>query len=402
MRRLLAEVRGFDRPGQPLDLEIHAGDVILLRGPNGSGKTSLLRTLAGLPAPRRAQRVAVQGTDPTKAPAHRLPGLVALSPQEPRDGLVGLTVAGEFRMRRRGVPQALGGLAGREATGLSSGEARLTVLELADGEAPLLLLDEAGEGLDHGGLQRLRGLVDDHRRRGAVIAVDHQGLLVDQATRVVDLGPAAASAACHLPVAPPGPVLVRCRASRWKHLTLPALELGPGVHALAGPNGSGKSTLLRRLAGLIPDGGATVNICGVAPNPGHNVTLLPPRGSDLLGRPTVGEDLARADGRLVARLLTRDLLNRHPLTLSGGEAQRAALAKVLASPTPVVLLDEPEAHLDEPGRRVLFDLMAEATEAGVCMVIATHDRTILEAAHTVTQMGNPQRTHMPGPRQVVA
>ncbi len=382
----LVEVRGFPRPGgPPLDFTITPGEIVVLRGANGSGKTSLLRCLAGLDSARRPETARVAGKDPAATPAARVPELLALSPQEPRDGLVGLTVAGEFRLRQREAPVELTGLAEREVASLSSGEARRTVLALAGSGAPLLLLDEAGEGLDAAGQARLRALVERQGQHGAVMAVDHQGLLADLATRTIDLTQAdGRKPVGSLPAAAPGATRLACDAGTWRHLRLPALALGPGVHAVTGPNGSGKSTFLRRLAGLLP-AGRTVSVAGEPPRPGVNVTLLPARARDLLSRDTVAEELAApdrsADGP-AHRLIPGHLLSRHPLTLSGGEAQRVALAKAFAHPARVLLLDEPEAHLDEDGRQGLFELLEAASRAGRCVVAATHDEQLQQAAHT--------------------
>ncbi len=387
MSHCLAQVRGFPRAGaRPLDLDVQRGDVLVIRGSNGSGKTSLLRGLAGLATPLPAT-FRLLGNDPAATPASTLANRVALSPQEPRDGLVGLTVEGELRMRRRRLPPALEALAGRDVAHLSSGEARRTVLCLADGEASLLLLDEAAEGLDKQGRNALVELIQRHRKRGAVVAVDHQGLLESHATRTIDLSPERRPIATPLPPAPDGPTLLACPAGRRNHLEFPSIELGPGVHALVGPNGSGKTTLLRRLAGLerLPAQQAP-RVRDQPAKPGQNIGLLPARARDLLGRDTVRDELVSALDR-AAPWVDPKLLHRHPLSLSGGEAQRVALAKLTAQPHEVFLLDEPEAHLDADGRAALTQWLAQATNRARCVVLATHDHALIQAAHRVIHLG---------------
>ncbi|MEA3200218.1 MAG: energy-coupling factor transport system ATP-binding protein [Thermoplasmata archaeon] len=356
---MIASARGA------IDLDVAQGEVVLLRGPNGSGKTSLLRALAGLENP-----LDITATAPR----------VGLSPQDARDALAGLTVGGEFRLRSRRAPDALDPFADRESALLSSGESRRVALALADG-APLLLLDEPAEGLDPEGRARLRELVREAQRRGAVVAADHGEALADLATRVVMLCDVTAAALPPIPRAQ-GPIRLDAPPLRERGLALPALRLGPGFHALRGPNGSGKSTLL--LAAARATG----------------ARLLLPHARDMLLRESVEEELrgcaeARASASRLqtggcaedARSLVPDaLLGRHPIALSGGEAQRVALAKVLGRDASCYLLDEPEAHLDVAGRVALARLIAARVEAGACVLAATHDEALAALAQSEVRL----------------
>ena len=124
---------------------------------------------------------------------------------------------------------------------------------------------------------------------------------------------------------------------------------------LVGRNGSGKSTLLRIAAGLVqPDAGRRFA------QPGATIRYLP-QEPDLSGFATTlayveaGLDTEAEDDRHRARYLLHLLQqlgltgDEGPATLSGGEARRAALARVLAPSPDVLLLDEPTNHLDLPG-----------------------------------------------------
>ncbi|MEA3144279.1 MAG: energy-coupling factor transport system ATP-binding protein [Thermoplasmata archaeon] len=374
-----------DPLAQAPGLLLRRGDVVLLRGPNGSGKTSLLRALAGLPPPIPQPGVTVLGKDPATAPAKELQAHLAT--QDPREGLVGLTVRGEFALRRQAFPDAAQPFADQPVATLSSGQARRVALATcAASPRPLLLLDEPAEGLDAAGRAMLLGLVRAHAGRGAVVAADHSGTLASVATRILDLGPAEAETAAPLP--PPGKTVVLrvppC-ALQFVAKPLPTLELPAGLHAVAGPNGSGKSTLLRAITGLAAGCAATVD--GEPARPGQNVRLLLPHAKDALRHETVRDELGgraeHADAWGIA-----GLLDRHPLSLSGGQAQRVALAKALA-PAPVHLLDEPEAHLDAAGRRLLWDAIARRVAEGACIVVATHDPALLAACHTRTDLEAP-------------
>lgn len=353
---ILARVEG---PGFAFD--VARGDIILLRGPNGSGKTSVLRALAGL-----------EPALDVRATAH---APVGYAPQDARDALVGLTVAGEFRLRRRETPAALRPLAARASAELSSGETRRVALAAVEG-APLLLLDEAAEGLDASGRARLRALVDAVSRDGAVVMADHAGLGL--ATRTVDLAPTRAAPLAPIPRAE-GRVVLEAGPARVRGVDLPGLALGPGFHVLRGANGSGKSTLLLRLSGLLaPDG---VRIDGAPPAPGVSARLMLPHAGDLLTRERVADECGPHP------LVPDALRERHPLALSGGEAQRVALAKTLGADAPVYLLDEPEAHLDAEARALLVERIGERVKRGACVLAATHDEALLALAHDVVEVG---------------
>ncbi len=388
---LVAEVRGFAAPGGTLGLTARVGDVIVLAGPNGSGKTSLLRLLAGLTSPLGAQAVAVIGRDPAFMPATMLSEAVHFAQQDPRDGLVGLTVAGEFRLRRHPLPPDAATLQDCAVATLSSGEARRVALAVAEVGSPrLLLLDEPTEGLDVERRARLAQIVRRASHGGAVIVADHSGFLDGMATQRLEFH---AEVAAPIPAMPKiaGNVVIACPEHIVRRdsisMAMPSLSLGPGLHALIGPNGSGKSTLLLSLAGLLerPTGAARIS-CRPA-QPGANVRLLLPRARELFCRDKVAAELAGGDGWVRATLVPESLDSRHPLTLSGGQAQRVALAKVLGWHAPVYLLDEPEAHLDHAGRAALVAILVKRIQQGACIIVATHDAAIQAAANTRTFLG---------------
>jgi ABC transport system ATP-binding/permease protein len=151
---------------------------------------------------------------------------------------------------------------------------------------------------------------------------------------------------------------------------------------LVGRNGSGKSTLLKIAAGLIePDGGERFV------QPGAALRYLP-QEPDLSGFATtlayVEDGLGPTDDPHEARYLLEQLGltgSEDPARLSGGEARRAALARVLAPNPDILLLDEPTNHLDLPAIEWL-----EAHLAGLraALVLISHDRRFLEKLSRAT------------------
>lgn len=156
-----------------------------------------------------------------------------------------------------------------------------------------------------------------------------------------------------------------------------SFSLGQGeVVALLGPNGAGKTTLLRLMAGLLKPTRGRVERAGRAlflANP-------PAFHRRLTAREHLRYDLAfhgvRGDGPgMLARFgLPPDL----PLgAFSSGMRKRLALARLILLSPEIWLLDEPETALDEEGRGLLLEVLAEARgRAGV--VLATHDRALAE------------------------
>jgi putative ABC transport system ATP-binding protein len=187
------------------------------------------------------------------------------------------------------------------------------------------------------------------------------------------------------------------------------LEVAAGEFvAIRGRSGSGKSTLLGLIAGsdrptagrVVVDGidlsraeederarlrGAHVGIVFQSGNLvpfldlAENVRLA----ADLAGRP-VG---AAGAHRILARVGLEGRERHRPAQLSGGEQQRAALATIVATRTPIVLADEVTGELDSASAELLLDLLAEIHAAeGVTLVLATHDPDVAARAERVVEL----------------
>ncbi|MQY31177.1 Aliphatic sulfonates import ATP-binding protein SsuB [Nocardia sp. RB56] len=166
------------------------------------------------------------------------------------------------------------------------------------------------------------------------------------------------------------------------------LDVTPGeTVALVGASGSGKSTLLRLLAGLDRPSGGTVHIderpvrgvdprCAVVFQEPRLLTWRDLAGNVALGLPA---GTARSEGRAAVRhwleVVGLGGFERHrPRQVSGGMAQRTALARALVRRPGVLLLDEPFAALDALTRLRMQDLLtAVQRETGTTVVLVTHD-----------------------------
>jgi iron complex transport system ATP-binding protein len=174
-----------------------------------------------------------------------------------------------------------------------------------------------------------------------------------------------------------------------------SLEITPGLTALVGPNGAGKSTLLKALARVIVPSAGRVTLDGA------DLTTVPPRAiaralayvpqtpaapPGLTVRALVAQGRqphrtrwrpdAAADETVAAALAQTQLealAHRRVQDLSGGEQRRAWIALALAQAAPIILLDEPTAHLDPRHRMEVLTLLRRLADAGHTVVVVLHD-----------------------------
>ncbi|MEI7479259.1 MAG: ATP-binding cassette domain-containing protein, partial [Actinomycetes bacterium] len=164
----------------------------------------------------------------------------------------------------------------------------------------------------------------------------------------------------------------------------------PGeVLALVGPNGAGKSTLLGLLSGLAVPTTGTVTVGGDAPtalDPTQlvkRVGLIPQDPGLLLYSTSVARECSEADrdaGRpngttasWFERFQPSVDRDRHPSDLSEGQRLCLALAVIMATAPPMVLLDEPTCGLDNAAKDHLGAVLMDLAREGTCVVVATHD-----------------------------
>jgi ABC-type lipoprotein export system ATPase subunit len=176
-----------------------------------------------------------------------------------------------------------------------------------------------------------------------------------------------------------------------------------------GPSGSGKSTLLHVMGGLLEPSGGAVMIDG------QDLTRLPAPERAARRRSRIGivlqrdnlhpllnvaENVAlplRIDGRparevrervdeLVALVGLTDRRAHRAGELSGGEAQRAAVAVGLAPRPEVLLADEPTGELDEVTAAGVLDLLASARDGGTAILTVTHNAQVAERADRRLEM----------------
>jgi ABC-type polar amino acid transport system ATPase subunit len=204
-------------------------------------------------------------------------------------------------------------------------------------------------------------------------------------------------------------------------------SVAPGeLVALMGLSGGGKTTVLRCVTALETFEDGVIDVGGVVLHPGPQ----PPRATIRELRTRVGmvfqlhclfehlsvmdnvtlapiqvAHLARVDAERRALELLESLGVAHrrnalPRELSGGEAQRVAIARSMAMEPPLLLMDEPTASLDPARRGELGETLVQLTKSGRTLVVTTHDddfardfatRVIILAEGEVVEEGDPQQ-----------
>ncbi len=463
-RQIVARVRdlAFAYGGSPspalrgVSLDVHAGEIVVLEGPSGGGKSTLLRALAGLVPDFHGGAVSgaveVDGHNALALPPAALGGAVGIVFQDPESQAVLGTVDRDvaFGPQNAGLPaheivrrvrQALDDagathLTGRRIDELSSGERqRVAIAGVLAREPRLLVLDEPTSQLDHDAATALATTLRRLADRGtAVVIAEHRGERVrpiaDRVLAVTDglLAPASQPDEAVVVLAPPsevpGPPAVRVLSVDAGHgerrvMTEASMALvGGRVTALVGPNGSGKTTLLRVLAGLhCPDSGCVMigddDVSALPPELRFpRLGLVPQDPGRHLLTETIADEIGVAltslgvegDARS-ARILdaARDMgldhmLERHPLDLSVGERERVALASILVARPRVLILDEPTRGMDPARKRDLARIIRSRAADGVAVLVATHDAPFAMAAADevlVMRQGGPVPGELP-------
>jgi ABC-type polar amino acid transport system ATPase subunit len=188
------------------------------------------------------------------------------------------------------------------------------------------------------------------------------------------------------------------------------------IAAVVGPSGAGKTTLLRCLAGLERAEAGTITVGGRAVAAGRGAAAalrgrigLVFQTFELFPHLTVLENcvlapvtvrgVARREAETAARTLLAQLgladkADAHPARLSGGQCQRAAIARALAMTPACLLYDEPTSALDAARKRELVDVLADVRARGMTQVVVTHDEALVaDAADLVFHLDAGRLVH---------
>lgn len=412
-----------------LDLEIPAGQRVLLAGASGSGKSTVLRALAGL-----LDEEAGELTGGVPGPSR--PGERGLLLQNPLDALVAATVGREaaFGPENAALPR-------EEIQARTTAALDAALVDLPSDRAPLdasggqqqrlalagslaldpsaLLLDEPTSMLDEDTAAAVRAsilatatgrtlVVAEHRLAPWLDHVDRLIVLGEQARIVADGPPHEIAADLdRSPTAPVRPALRTQRggaviaalrgvdAERGGRRVLSDLDLelrGGELSVVTGPSGSGKTTLLRTLLGLTSPSAGSVErpspeqLAFVPQNPEHSFVAASVREEVLASPWARDEQLA---DQLLQRAGLSGLARANPHTLSGGEQRRLAIIAALAQQPRLLVLDEPTVGLDAARHLAVLELLDAARAEGCAVVAATHDPALIARGDVEHHLSGP-------------
>lgn len=183
------------------------------------------------------------------------------------------------------------------------------------------------------------------------------------------------------------------------------LAIFPGDFvAIVGPSGNGKSTLLNLLTGIDYPSRGDIIVNGTHLQTLSNNKLTAWRGAhvgivfqffqllptlsllqnialpmEFLGKLNKNQRLERAI-QLLERVGLADEMHRLPSQVSGGQQQRAAIARALANDPPLIVADEPTGNLDATTADAVFNLFAHLRDQGKTLVMVTHNEALANAA----------------------
>jgi energy-coupling factor transporter ATP-binding protein EcfA2 len=409
---------GFRYPGATADAlhvaraEIATHQFVAVTGPNGAGKSTFVRLLAGAePSSGSVRRPGAVGLGRAGGTAvvFQRPESQVLGVRVRDDVVWGLPIgAPETHVDVEAVLRSVGlaGFADRDTITLSGGQLQRLAIAAALARHPALLIsDESTAMLDPAGRARLlallRGLPDEGGP--TVVHATHRVDEIAAADAVVELGggrparrprvvPTPTAVRNHRYAAPSGP-LVTLRnvgytysaGTPWAHRALHGIDLTLGCAdavLVVGGNGSGKTTLAWVLAGLLTptEGEARLEDQSIVSQVGRVGLGFQHARLQLLRRTVAGELDGVGPGtvsvhealRLVG--LPPQLATRAIDDLSGGQQRRVALARLLVSESPLLVLDEPLAGLDDDARAELVAVLLRLrAERPFGLVIVSHD-----------------------------
>lgn len=417
-----------------IDLEISAGEFVLLTGPSGCGKTTLALALAGFLFSQYDGEfdgeIAVGGIDPAREPIYRTADVVGLVQQNPENQFCTLTVEDEiaFGLENRRMPpeeiegqlswslEAVGAAQLRERSlgTLSGGEKQKIALAAILAARPrVIIFDEPTSNLDPQATREIFEIILDLQRRTdlTVLVIEHKLDFLQQAGprlicmeegRLLSEQPPQPSAIQLRPPAPGDPRSAPLLEISALSVSYPGkqvlqnldLTLFPGeLVSLLGDNGSGKSTLLLTLLRFVERESGQIRFLGrdleaydprrlgreiglVFQNPDHQIFASSVWEEAVLGARNFGlnlEDVEDQTRVMLERAGLGSRLDDHPYRLSYGEKRRLNLISVLSYQPGLLLLDEIFIGQDPRNAEFLLQLLVPYVEAGNCVVMVNHN-----------------------------
>jgi putative ABC transport system ATP-binding protein len=171
--------------------------------------------------------------------------------------------------------------------------------------------------------------------------------------------------------------------------------------AITGESGSGKSTLLSILSTLLKPTSGELFFENINYNDISNIDTFRQKNIGfifqfhyLITYLTIKENIQIANEKasneeillLLTQLGIQELAHRFPNEISGGQKQRAAIARALINRPKVIFADEPTGNLDSHNSQNVFNLFKQLSQNGTTIIVATHDKTLAQQAHKTIEV----------------
>jgi putative ABC transport system ATP-binding protein len=180
------------------------------------------------------------------------------------------------------------------------------------------------------------------------------------------------------------------------------LEIKKGEFvAITGESGSGKSTLLSIVSTLLKPTTGELFFEGINYKEIPNIDAFRQKNIGfifqfhyLINYLTLKENIQIANEKasdeeillLLEQLGIKELAHRFPNEISGGQKQRAAIARALINRPKVIFADEPTGNLDSTNSQNVFNLFQQLSQNGTTIMVATHDKTLAQQAHKIIEV----------------
>lgn len=387
----------------PVNLDVSAGELIVLSGATGSGKSTLLEAIAGILGEYRGREVtgSIFFDGKSNLSISERANFLRYVPQDPREMLWGF----DFDQSTNGVSDelskrlGLGEIKTKDISKLSEGEVlKLLFAQCLSQNPSILLLDEPYAPLDSKSRAEFTTLLNELASQGkTIVVVEHEpGHTQGLNARHIQLEGGVLIPGQYQPESPSiarAPVVVGNEVALTAELAdigftevlihSPRLELHQGEKVwLAGDNGAGKTSLLEALASA-----QGVLVHGLRPANPRALALVPENFDDFFMTDSLANELSRADKIAgVSRGFTKTTLESilpnqdldawsevHPRDLSRGTRLALAISMQLSHKPQALLVDEPFRGLDPKAREMMVESLRCVAETGCALLFASHE-----------------------------